>query len=53
MAGDAVEHRLEVVAGANHVFNTPNPFPVNGEPSPQLRALVEAMRPFGDEVLAR
>lgn len=53
MAGDGVEHRLEVVAGGDHVFNTANPFPMNGEPSPQLRALMEAMMQFSDEVLAR
>ena len=53
MAGDGVEHRLVVVAGGDHVFNTPNPFPMNGEPSPPLRVLIEAMREFSDEVVAR
>ena len=30
------------IQGGNHVFNTPNPFPLDGEASPQLQALWEA-----------
>ncbi len=52
MAGDCVKHTLRLVEGGDHVFNTPNPFPISGEPSPQLRAYNEAMQRFCDEVLA-
>ncbi len=52
MAGEGVKHTLKLVEGGDHVFNTPNPFPMNGEPSPQLQAYNEAMQQFCDEVLA-
>jgi fermentation-respiration switch protein FrsA (DUF1100 family) len=28
--------RVHIVEGGDHVFNTPNPFDPDGEPSPQL-----------------
>ncbi len=31
------------VLAANHVFNTPNPFPVDGAPSPELQAVWDAI----------
>lgn len=37
-----------LIAGGDHVFNTPNPFPADGEPSPQLRALGDAVVEFLD-----
>jgi len=52
MAGEAIPHHLELVEGGDHVFNTPNPFPMNGAPSPQLRAFLQSMMRFSDEVLA-
>lgn len=51
MAGDGVDHRLELVPGGDHVFNTPNPFPINSEPSPQLAEYLSAVLRFCDEVL--
>lgn len=35
-----------VIGGANHVFNTPNPMPSNAEPSPQLAELLRLMVDF-------
>ncbi len=35
---------LAVIEGGDHVFNTPNPFPVNGTPSPQLGAVWSSMQ---------
>lgn len=32
---------LSVIAGADHTFNTPNPMPLDSDPSPQLAKLVE------------
>lgn len=51
MAGEAVRHRLVLIEGGDHVFNTPNPFPLNGAPPPQLQAYVEALLAFCDEAL--
>jgi len=34
------------VEGGDHVFNTPNPFPLEGTPSPQLLALWNGIRIF-------
>lgn len=34
------------VGGGDHVFNTQNPFPLDGAPSPQLTALLDAVLPF-------
>ena len=31
------------VAGGNHVFNTPNPFPIDGEPTQQLQKLWDSV----------
>ena len=35
---------LKIIAGADHVFNTPNPFPFDGAPTPQLKAVWDAIR---------
>lgn len=35
------ESRVVVIPGANHVFDTPNPMPVDGDPSPALQALLD------------
>ena len=42
-------HRV-VIDGANHVFNTANPFPNGDSPSPQLQSLWNAMQQFLLEV---
>lgn len=34
--------RVHVVGDGDHVFNTPNPFPADGEPSPQLAEVLAA-----------
>ncbi len=34
---------LAIVRGGDHVFNTPNPFPVDGEPSQQLQDVWSAI----------
>ena len=44
--------RIEIVAGANHVFNTPNPMPAEAEPSPQLRELLDALGEFAQDCCA-
>jgi hypothetical protein len=31
------------IHGGNHVFNTPNPFPIDGEPSKQLQEVHSAV----------
>ena len=41
--------RIEIVAGANHVFNTANPMPAEAEPSPQLRELLDAVGEFAQD----
>jgi alpha-beta hydrolase superfamily lysophospholipase len=38
-----------LVAGADHVFNTPNPMPADAAPGDALRALTDAMLPFARE----
>jgi len=35
-----------LIDGGDHVFNTPNPFPPDAEPSPQLAAAERALRTF-------
>lgn len=52
MADDAVEHRLGLIQDGDHVFNTPNPFPINGEPSPQLRDFLVTVLRFCDDAIA-
>lgn len=51
MAGDAGEVGVELIEGGDHVFNTPNPFPINGQPSPQLAALLDVAMRWCDRVL--
>lgn len=46
--GDTAQ--LVVIDGAKHVFNTPNPFPVDGEMSDQLAQVVKESKQFLDEV---
>ncbi len=38
--------RVEIVAGGDHVFNTPNPMPPDAEPSPQLATMLAALGDF-------
>lgn len=38
------------IAGGNHVLNTPNPFPIGGEPSKQLHEAIGCARGFLDRV---
>lgn len=40
------EATVRVIAGGDHVFNTPNPMPADAEPSPQLRELLDAVAEF-------
>jgi pimeloyl-ACP methyl ester carboxylesterase len=37
---------VRVVAGGDHVFNTPNPMPADAAPSPQLAELLDAVGDF-------
>jgi pimeloyl-ACP methyl ester carboxylesterase len=46
----AQRSQRRVVAGGDHVFNTPNPMPAGATPSPQLQHLLDAMITFADEV---
>jgi pimeloyl-ACP methyl ester carboxylesterase len=39
-----------IVAGGDHVFNTPNPFAPDAEPGPQLAELLEAVADFAARV---
>lgn len=49
----AAKHPTVVrIAGGDHVFNTPNPMPESASPSPQLNALIAAIRQFVTSVLA-
>ncbi|MHC4978162.1 MAG: hypothetical protein ACYTGM_21135, partial [Planctomycetota bacterium] len=41
---------VRIVAGADHVFNTPNPLAPDAEPSPQLAELLEAVGDFAARV---
>jgi pimeloyl-ACP methyl ester carboxylesterase len=47
-AGDDAE--TLIIPGADHVFNTPNPFPPEAAPSPQLAAMLEAAIAFAKRV---
>ena len=41
---DTIPHATLVkIAGGDHVFNTPNPFPPDGVPSPQLQAVWDSI----------
>jgi len=42
-----------IIPGADHVFNTPNPFPPEGAPSPQLAAMLEAATRFAGKVCTK
>ncbi len=44
--------KVEVIEGADHVFNTPNPMPPGTQPSPQLRRLLDLVRAFALQVCA-
>lgn len=46
----APDARLLMIEGGDHVMNTPNPFPADGEMSEQLRTLVGECRRFLIEV---
>ena len=46
--GENAEVRM--VAGGDHVFNTPNPMPPGADPSPQLAELLEALTAFAARV---
>lgn len=39
------------IPNGDHVFNTPNPMPVDDSPSPQLSAVIDAMTVFLDRVM--
>ena len=41
--------RVEIIAGGNHVFNTPNPMPPDAEPTPQLQQLLTDLGDFALE----
>ena len=43
IAAVAMQPTLVRVSDANHVFNTPNPFPIDGTPSTQLQAVWDAI----------
>ena len=43
IAGNISHSTLAIIAGGDHVFNTQNPFPVDGEPSPQLKEVWSAI----------
>jgi alpha-beta hydrolase superfamily lysophospholipase len=43
LAGTIEHATLEKIAGGDHVFNTPNPFPIDGVPSPQLQAVWDSI----------
>ncbi|MHC4989919.1 MAG: alpha/beta hydrolase [Planctomycetota bacterium] len=49
LAHHAQRGRRLVIQGADHVFNTPNPFPLDATASPQLRQLIEAATGFARE----
>lgn len=44
--------RLMLIEGGNHVLNTPNPFAVGSEPSPQLAEALDGIVNFLDRLLA-
>ncbi len=41
---------VEIVTGADHVFNTPNPMPADADPSPQLATMLAALGDFAHRV---
>jgi pimeloyl-ACP methyl ester carboxylesterase len=41
---------VKIVAGGDHVFNTPNPLAPEAEPSPQLAELLDAVGDFAERV---
>ncbi len=41
--------RVHVVPGGDHVFNTPNPFPPDGDPSPQLAEVLSVSSEWLDQ----
>ena len=43
IAASANKPTLVRIPKANHIFNTPNPFPVDGTPSPELQAVWDAI----------
>ena len=43
IAGVVNNATLVRVQAGNHVFNTPNPFPADGTPSPQLQVVWDAI----------
>lgn len=49
-AAAGAKAELVVIPGADHVFNTPNPFPMDGEPSAQLAAMLDAAIGFAKRV---
>ncbi len=44
IAGAAQRATVTRIPQGDHVFNTPNPFPLDGSPSPQLAAVLAAIR---------
>ena len=49
----ALSHaRLALIDGGDHVLNTPNPFPIGAQPSPQLRQALDETVNFLDRTLA-
>jgi len=44
--------RTIIIDGGDHVFNTPNPFPEDGQPGRELRMLLDAVTGFASEVCA-
>jgi len=49
---EAGRTRATVIAGANHVFNAPNPLAIEDEPPAQTRSLYEAAMAFVEKVSA-
>ncbi len=49
IANAAPNAERHIIPGANHVFDTPNPFPVGAEPSDALRAMFEHASTFAAE----
>ncbi len=55
-SGEAIEKvaknaTFKSIHGGNHVFNTPNPFPLGGEPSQQLAEVSSAVRAVIDSTM--
>ncbi len=51
IAGAAREARRVMIAGANHVLNTPNPAPPGVVSSPQLREMIDVIGAFVQEIM--